>query len=799
MITRLATVSLALLVLPAMALPADEPTVHVLSPGFSARRLPLNLTNVNGLAFAPDGRLFAVGYDGKIRRLVDTDGDGLEDTAEMFWDKNTLISPIQAIWAPEGLYVSSHLKVSLLIDADKDGKADREEVVATGWPNIPSGSGLVDAMGIALDPQNNLFVAIGCADYSNPYLEKDGKSHYDPKSELGAILKVAPDRKSREVFAGGIRFAYALKFNRQGDLFATDQEGETWLPGANPLDELNLIEKGRHYGWPPKHERFLKDSRDEPPVAEFSPQHQSACGMVFDEARPGWQRFGPEAWEGSAIVAGFSRGKVWRVDLVKVPGGYVGRPNVFACVDRMVSDVAISPSGDLYLSAHGGQPDWGTGPSGPGDLFKISYRGSPRPVIAWPTGPLEAKVAFDRPIHPRAAEKIVGATIPYGTFVRAGDRFETIRPPYKAVEAQQAAAKGTLKVASATLADDGRTLVLGTDPIPFRASYAVTVPNVHTEGSKGPGEDADVAFDLSGLEVSWDDGTEGAKPRWSGWWPHLDPWVVRRVAAGSAEHERSLELLKTPGRLTLKGYLALPKGNATLRLRADAAIEDASLGGASGSSSSGSVDLGNETNGEPMELFVTVRTGKAGKPLSLHATYVMADDPTERPVPSARFSVPWAPPAPPESSAPAPVPKEVAGGDATRGEAVFYSEEAKCSTCHAIRGKGGQVGPDLSNLVHKDAASVYRDIAEPSATINPDYVPFTVSTKDGRVLAGVVRAEGKDAIRVLGADAKATVIPRSEVEEIRPSATSIMPVGLPGAIGEARMRDLMAFLTKAPK
>jgi putative heme-binding domain-containing protein len=115
-----------------------------------------------------------------------------------------------------------------------------------------------------------------------------------------------------------------------------------------------------------------------------------------------------------------------------------------------------------------------------------------------------------------------------------------------------------------------------------------------------------------------------------------------------------------------------------------------------------------------------------------------------------------------------------------------------------VRGQGGDVGPDLSDLFKSDRASVYRDIAEPSAVIRPEYISYTVALKDGRVAVGIVRAEGADAIRVSDTEAKTIVIPRADIEELRPSATSIMPVGLAGAIGEAGMRDLIAYLTTPP-
>jgi putative heme-binding domain-containing protein len=77
-------------------------------------------------------------------------------------------------------------------------------------------------------------------------------------------------------------------------------------------------------------------------------------------------------------------------------------------------------------------------------------------------------------------------------------------------------------------------------------------------------------------------------------------------------------------------------------------------------------------------------------------------------------------------------------------------------------------------------------------------VAYTVALKDGRVLVGIVRTEGADSIRVTDTDAKTTVIHRAEIEEFRPSATSIMPVGLMGTLGEGPLRDLLSFLTQPP-
>src|SRR6266511_4058702 len=178
-----AFISLLALLIPAVA--EEKPVVHMLVPGFTARELPVHLSNINNLRFAPDGRLFALGYDGRIHILRDSDGDGLEDEDRLFWDKPTLSVPVGMAWSKEGLYVSSHGKVSLLRDTDGDGKADVEEIVASGWPPTDVASGGVDATAATLDSSGNVYFGLLTADYSNAYRVKEGLSRYELNGRRG--------------------------------------------------------------------------------------------------------------------------------------------------------------------------------------------------------------------------------------------------------------------------------------------------------------------------------------------------------------------------------------------------------------------------------------------------------------------------------------------------------------------------------------------------------------------------------------------------------------------------------------
>ena len=107
------------------------------------------------------------------------------------------------------------------------------------------------------------------------------------------------------------------------------------------------------------------------------------------------------------------------------------------------------------------------------------------------------------------------------------------------------------------------------------------------------------------------------------------------------------------------------------------------------------------------------------------------------------------------------------------------------------------IGPDLSNLVHRDYASVCRDIHSPGAAINPDYVPQRIALSDGRVLEGVIHTDG-DRLIVGDTNGRRTVIDRAQVDAMAPSSISIMPEGLDLALGPDRVRDLLTFLLTDP-
>src|SRR5262249_35692856 len=123
--------------------------------------------------------------------------------------------------------------------------------------------------------------------------------------------------------------------------------------------------------------------------------------------------------------------------------------------------------------------------------------------------------------------------------------------------------------------------------------------------------------------------------------------------------------------------------------------------------------------------------------------------------------------------------------------------QANCAKCHKVNGAGGAIGPDLSNLIHRDYDSVLRDIRFPSVAINPDHLTSVVELSDGKSLTGVLRK--RDGRLVVGDPTGNEIeIDPARVESITPSPVSTMPEGLDRVLGVEKMRDLLTFLLTEP-
>lgn len=135
------------------------------------------------------------------------------------------------------------------------------------------------------------------------------------------------------------------------------------------------------------------------------------------------------------------------------------------------------------------------------------------------------------------------------------------------------------------------------------------------------------------------------------------------------------------------------------------------------------------------------------------------------------------------------------GGDVIRGQAVFNSPRAACTSCHMIGYVGGRIGPDLTRIGQvRSERDLLEAIMFPSASFARGYEPVTVRTRAGEVRGGVLRSESPDEVVLVTAQGDETRIPRREIAEMQPGTVSLMPEGFDQQLTRQELADLLAFL-----
>lgn len=134
-------------------------------------------------------------------------------------------------------------------------------------------------------------------------------------------------------------------------------------------------------------------------------------------------------------------------------------------------------------------------------------------------------------------------------------------------------------------------------------------------------------------------------------------------------------------------------------------------------------------------------------------------------------------------------------GDIRRGQAVFVSQKATCSACHAVGYLGGNIGPDLTKI---GSIRTERDLLEaivfPSASFVRSYEPVVVTTRSGKIYNGVIRQDTPELLVLATGAHEEARIPREDVEEVQPGKVSVMPAGLDQHLTVRDLADLVAFL-----
>jgi putative membrane-bound dehydrogenase-like protein len=134
-------------------------------------------------------------------------------------------------------------------------------------------------------------------------------------------------------------------------------------------------------------------------------------------------------------------------------------------------------------------------------------------------------------------------------------------------------------------------------------------------------------------------------------------------------------------------------------------------------------------------------------------------------------------------------------GDPEAGGRVFFDRRIGCSKCHSIEGRGGRIGPDLSNIAAaKTREQIESSLLNPSLEKSPDYQGYLVRMSDGRSYRGTqFHFRGESAELLLESGEQVRFLLR-DADDYHALDESLMPEKLEEAMSVSELRDLIDFL-----
>src|SRR5712692_8365484 len=375
---------------------------------------------VSAIAFTADGQLAAAFRRGYVY---------LMNPRTQSWRRfaSGFQTPLGILPGKRGELFVLHLpELTRVVDTDGDGVADLYETVSDQWGM--SGNYHEFVYGPLRDREGNFYVALGCAsNNAEPRLpvrgeltrrgrlakeQKEGLvyrvGHYSPVPYRGCALKISPDGAIQPISCG-FRQPNGLVFNADGDLFATDNQGD-WV-GTSPLHHVT---PGAFHGhpaslnWDPTFqgqdpvevsvEALAK--RRKMPAIQF-PQNDMAGSVaqpVFDTTGG---KFGP--YSGQLFLAEWTYPRILRADLEKVGGEYQGACFLFIDGNGLRKGnnrLAFSPDGaSLYVCQT--SRIWGSGEG----LQRVVFAGkTPMDILRMRLTNAGFELTFTKPVDPATAQ-----------------------------------------------------------------------------------------------------------------------------------------------------------------------------------------------------------------------------------------------------------------------------------------------------------------------------------------------------------------------------------------------------------
>ncbi len=138
-------------------------------------------------------------------------------------------------------------------------------------------------------------------------------------------------------------------------------------------------------------------------------------------------------------------------------------------------------------------------------------------------------------------------------------------------------------------------------------------------------------------------------------------------------------------------------------------------------------------------------------------------------------------------------------GDPILGRELFFesTQTHNCGSCHQVDGRGGTVGPDLTSLSARSAASILLDIVFPDAVLLDRWKLIELQTVDGEKLEALHVGDSTRRVKLYDVSSSPPVlraIKKEKIQSTKPLQRSAMPADYGDRYTLRQLLDLVSYL-----
>lgn len=132
-------------------------------------------------------------------------------------------------------------------------------------------------------------------------------------------------------------------------------------------------------------------------------------------------------------------------------------------------------------------------------------------------------------------------------------------------------------------------------------------------------------------------------------------------------------------------------------------------------------------------------------------------------------------------------------GDPSKGK--DYYTKGGCAACHIVSGRGGTMGPDLTDIGARRSAAYLREaLIDPGAAVPEGFLVVSVNTRDGRKVKGVRLNEDSFTIQLRDASNGFHSFRKLDLTELKKEFGASMMPAYRDALAASELDDLVAYL-----